>query len=104
MKALLIAGLLTLCSCATGVSDPIEEPVEVYVAPPKVPTPKAPTLPSEPEGEPECKIVDYWAGNCYVVEIYCKNKPPQVEVACGAPRPLWPWERDPYPPPYDNRK
>lgn len=103
MKALLIASLLVLCSCATGVSDPIEEPVEVYVAPPKVPTPKAPDLPSEPEGEPECKIVDYWVGNCYVVKIYCKNKPTRVEVACGPGRPLWPWEIIPDPP-YDNRE
>lgn len=105
MKALLIAGLLTLCSCAYGVSDSFEEPAEVYVAPPKKPTPKTPEPePTEPATVLQCKIIDYWVGDCYVLEIHCKGKLPQIEVACGPGRPLWPWEIHPYPPPYDYRK
>ena len=96
--------LLALCSCASGVIDEVEEPVEVQVDPPRIPTPKAPSSTSEPEGEPECVINTYWVGTCYVVKIYCKDKPTRVEVACGPSRPLWPWEVDPYPPPYDDRK
>lgn len=102
--SLIVASILMCCSCATGVSDPIEEPVEVYVAPPKVPTPKAPTQPpSEPEGDPECVVNAYWVDDCYVVKIYCKDKPTRVEISCGPGRPLWPWEIIPDPP-YDNRK
>lgn len=95
---------MVLCSCAVGsTADLTEEPVEVYVAPPKVTVPKAPLPPAEPEGEPECIVNAYWVNNCYVVKIYCKDKAPRVEVSCGPGRPLWPWEIIPDPP-YDNRK
>ena len=107
MKSLFLATLLALCSCATGSTAELpDEAEEVYVAPVKKPAPKAPEPePNEDAGTiAQCKIDAYWVGNCYVVKIYCKDKPTQVEVACGPPRPLWPWERDPYPPPYDNRK
>ena len=104
MKFLFLATCLALCSCATGVSDPIEEPEEVYVAPPKKPAPPAP----EPEPEdttavPQCVVDAYWVNDCYVVKIYCKDKPTRVEISCGPGRPLWPWEIIPDPP-YDNRR
>jgi hypothetical protein len=107
MKFLYLAvSLLALCSCADeSTEDIVEEPEEVYVPPLKksVPPPPEPE-PSEPAPIPQCKIVAYWSNDCYVVKIYCKNKPPRIEVSCGPGRPLWPWEVDPYPPPYDNRK
>ena len=104
MKVLLIAGLLALCSCAAGSTvEPTEEPVEVYVAPPKasVPKPPAPEPSDEPTTAPECIVDAYWVDDCYVVKIYCKDKPTRVEISCGPGRPLWPWEiiTDPT---YDN--
>ncbi len=104
MKFLFLATMLALCSCAVGVIDPIEEQEEVYVAPPQKPAPHPEPESSEPTNAPQCKIDAYWVGNCYVVKIYCKDQPTRTEVACGPDRPLWPWEVDPYPPPYDNRK
>ena len=105
MKLSLIAAMLMLCACAEGSSaDLEEEPVNTTVDT-KIPVPSpAPVAPEESDAGPaiQCKINAYWVGNCYVVKIYCKDKPTQVEVACGRGRPLWPWERDPYPPPYDQ--
>jgi hypothetical protein len=104
----LIAVGLLLCSCAAGSTDePTEEPVEVYVAPPKTPAPKPPAQPAEDTdaGPSNCVIDAYWVNDCYVVKIYCKDKPVHIEVSCGPGRPLWPWEIIPDPP-YDrnNRK
>lgn len=104
MKFLFLVTMLGLCSCATGVSDPVEEQEEVYVAPPKRPPPKeSDPEPTDPAPVLECKVIDYWAGDCYVLEIHCKDKLPQIEIACGPGRPLWPWEIEPDPP-FDNRK
>ena len=104
MRFLFLATCLALCSCAVGTVDELpSEPEEVYVAPPKKTQPPPPEAePSEPTTAPQCKIDDYWVGNCYVVKIYCKDQPTRTEVACGPDRPLWPWEVDPYPPPYDR--
>lgn len=101
LKSLLIVAMFALCSCATGVVDPIEDPI-VVVTPPPNKTAPAPPEKEKPTGQADCVIDAYWVGNCYVVKIYCKNKPTQTEVACGPGRPLWPWEIDPYPPPYEN--
>jgi hypothetical protein len=102
MKSLFLAAMLALCSCAVGTIDELpEENEDVHVTPAQKPAP-TPEPADEGTTAPQCKIDAYWVGNCYVVKIYCKDQPTRVEVACGPPRPLWPWERDPYPPPYDN--
>lgn len=105
MKSLFLATLLALCSCAVGSTAELSDEPEVYVAPVKKPSPKAPEPePTEDAGAiPQCKIDAHWVQNCYVVAIYCKDKPPQVEISCGPGRPLWPWEIIPDPP-YDNRR
>lgn len=106
MKALFLAAMLALCSCATGsTADVPEEQESVYVAPSKKPTPPTPEpAPVESDADvPHCKINAYWSLNCYVVEIFCEGRQPQIEVSCGPGRPLWPWEIIPDPP-YDNRR
>lgn len=104
MKLSLIAVSLCLIGCAHGVEpDSTSEPEVVTIS-------KNPTLRPAPIQEPEesdasapirCTVNAYWVGACYVVKIYCEGKPVQTEVACRGPE-LWPWERDPYPPPYDR--
>lgn len=104
MKLSLIAVSLCLIGCAHGVEpDSTSEP-EVSIER-KIPAPKP--VPPQDSSESDagtsinCFIDDYWVGNCYVVKIKCEGKLTQTEVACQG-EPLWPWERDPYPPPYDR--
>ncbi len=102
MKLSLIAVCSLLVGCATGVVDEVSQEPEVTVVT-KIPAPKpAPVLEDQSDAGPsiKCVIDAYWVGTCYVVDIYCEDKPVQTEIACQGPR-LWPWERDPYPPPYD---
>jgi len=103
MKFLFLASLLALCSCAVGsTADVPDEPTGTYSAPPKAPQKPAPTpAPEETQTDPQCTVNAYWADDCYVVDIQCKDKPPQIEVSCGPGRPLWPWEIIPDPP-YEN--
>lgn len=105
MKFSLIAAGLILCSCATGVADPIDEPVEVYVAPPNLKPKPPPVTFDDTDAAPpiKCVIDSYWVNDCFVVKIYCEDKPTKTEISCGPGRPLWPWEIIPDPP-YDNRK
>ena len=91
--------LMFLCSCAVGVTDEvIEEPVNVSPPVVRVPAPKPPAESVADSGQAECIIEAYASGNCYVVKIYCKDKPVQVEVSCSHGY-LFPWEYIPDPPP-----
>lgn len=100
MKLSLIAACLVMTGCAVGSGPETDSTPEVVT---KIPPPKPTPTPVEspPSGQSECIIDSYWVQNCLVVEILCKGKPPQIEVACGPGRRLWPWEIHPYPPPYD---
>lgn len=105
MKLSLIAVSCLLVGCATGVVDDVSQEPDVTVET-NLPTPKPPAPPIEEdqsEGTPpiKCVVDAYWVGRCYVVKIYCEGKPVQTEIACQG-EPLWPWERDPYPPPYEQ--
>ena len=104
MKLSLIAVSCLLVGCAHGVVDEVNQEPDVTVET-NLPTPKPPAAVEEDQydGPPpiKCEVDAYWVGHCYVVKIYCEGKPTRVDVACQGDR-LWPWERDPYPPPYDR--
>lgn len=89
--------LMFLCSCAVGSTyEDLDEPEPVVAA--KTPQSNPPAEPvSEPTPIIKCVIEEYVSGNCYVVKIYCENKPVQVEVSCSHGY-LFPWEYIPDPP------
>jgi hypothetical protein len=102
MKLSLIAAVgLLLCSCASGTTDEVsaDPPEGVIPAHPKPVTPPADAGTSDTDaGPPDCVVNAYWADDCYVVDVICKDKPERIEVSCGPGRPLWPWEIIPDPP------
>ncbi len=108
MKLSLIAACCLLIGCAHGVesetdSTPQTEVVTDIPAPKPAPPPQEESSPSI-ENDSNCIVKSYWVQNCLVVEIHCEGKLPQIEVACGPERRLFPWEYIPDPPPYDKQK
>ena len=93
--------LMFLCSCAAGSTydSSNEDSDKPTVAAAKSPASNPPPEPvSESTPTIKCVIEAYASGNCYVVKIYCENKPTQVEVSCSHGY-LFPWEYIPDPPP-----
>lgn len=77
MKLALIAMCLIMAGCAVGSGSetPTEVEVVTTIPPPKPRPDPAPPVESELTEHIDCVIDDYWVGNCYVVKIYCKDRP-----------------------------
>jgi len=96
MKVYLLT--IFLCACATGVSDPIDDPVVEIPENKSAPKP-APTTPSASS----CEVDSYWSGNCFIKKTYCSNQLERIDVMCDRGRKLFPWEYIPDPP-FDGTK
>lgn len=103
MKKVILA--LLLCSCASGV-----EPEESIVEPdtgtftPVKPSPVVEDSSSE-ESPRKCVVKSTQVNNCILTQVWCVGEDggyqlEDQDVSCFNPRPLFPWEYIPDPPPY----
>lgn len=98
--SLLFVGLLSLCSCAVGTTDPEDTSSPTTSAPVQQRPAPIPADTASPPENHQCHTESEWVDNCLVTTTICVGKPVRVDVMCSSDGAwLFPWKNIPDPPP-----